>query len=293
METVQTLTRRLAVAETIHTIVRNMKTLALASIRHYEEAAGSLARYAETVEMGLQIALRSRSPGDAEAPPNRGAGLVVFGSSLGLAGRFNERIATFAGQWVREAGSGELRILALGGYLGRRFEAAGLRVEQELPLPTSVAGIAQSVQELLQEIEAWRDQGVAETTLCFNARADEAPFQPRVVRLLPLDADWLRRLRQRPWPTNQLPTHTMDWRPLFSALVREHLFVTLYHAFAESLAAEQTNRLASMQAAERNIERRLDELRRAYHERRQTAITEELLDIVSGWEVMSAEESAP
>lgn len=40
-----------------------------------------------------------------------------------------------------------------------------------------------------------------------------------------------------------------------------------------------------MQAAEPNIEERLDTLRTEYHQLRQAQITEELLDVVAGFKV--------
>ncbi|MCA9077725.1 MAG: F0F1 ATP synthase subunit gamma [Planctomycetaceae bacterium] len=45
-----------------------------------------------------------------------------------------------------------------------------------------------------------------------------------------------------------------------------------------------------MQAAERNIQDRLAELRSGYNRQRQTAITEELLDVVTGFEALTDEQ---
>ena len=56
-----------------------------------------------------------------------------------------------------------------------------------------------------------------------------------------------------------------------------------------SLAAENASRLAAMQAAENNIEEKIDELYGRYHRRRQAAITEELLDVISGFEALESE----
>ena len=60
-------------------------------------------------------------------------------------------------------------------------------------------------------------------------------------------------------------------------------------AFAESLASENASRLAAMQAAENNIEEKIDELHARYHQRRQAAVTEELLDVISGFEALEKE----
>ncbi len=78
----------------------------------------------------------------------------------------------------------------------------------------------------------------------------------------------------------------MDWERLFSALIRQYLFVSLFRGFAESLASENASRLASMQGAERNIEEWLGELNTRFHQQRQMSITEELLDIVAGFEAL-------
>ena len=59
------------------------------------------------------------------------------------------------------------------------------------------------------------------------------------------------------------------------------------------MASEQAARLASMQAAERNIEERLEEMQAQYRRRRQQAITEELLDVVAGFETLRAATGDP
>jgi F-type H+-transporting ATPase subunit gamma len=58
----------------------------------------------------------------------------------------------------------------------------------------------------------------------------------------------------------------------------------------ESLASENASRLASMQAAEKNIEEQLSEIKNQLHQIRQMAITEELLDIVAGFEALRRED---
>jgi len=60
---------------------------------------------------------------------------------------------------------------------------------------------------------------------------------------------------------------------LFSSLVRQHLFFSLYRAFIESLASENATRLLSMQMAEKNIEEHMSELEVQLHRERQAGIT--------------------
>ena len=83
---------------------------------------------------------------------------------------------------------------------------------------------------------------------------------------------------------------TAPWEQSFPALISEYLFVTLFRGFATSLAAENAARLAAMQRAEKNIEELQADLQSRYHALRQTVITEELFDIISGFEALGGAE---
>ena len=112
-----------------------------------------------------------------------------------------------------------------------------------------------------------------------------------MVQLLPVNHDWLREIAKKKWDSKSLPIFRMDGDQIFSSLIREYLFVSLYRAFAESLASENASRLASMQNAEKNIEEQLQDLHVQFHRTRQMTITEELLDIVAGFEAMQEQAS--
>jgi F-type H+-transporting ATPase subunit gamma len=292
MESLEALRRRLETAGSLHSVVRTMKALASVSIHQYEEATRSLRTYARTVELGFQVALRGRRSVAAlteTASPHLGA--VVFGSAHGLAGRFNGQVARLAAGRIAQLAPDRLTLLALGPYVAEHLAAAGRAPDRTLALPGSVGAFAAAVQELVVEVETWRrDLGVDRVLLFYNLHTTGARFTPHTQRLLPLDAEWLAELAERPWGGPSLPTHRIGIERLFRALVREHLFVVCYQAYAESLASENASRLAAMQAAERNIEERIDELTQLYHRRRQSSITEELLDLTAGFEALAGEE---
>jgi F-type H+-transporting ATPase subunit gamma len=79
---------------------------------------------------------------------------------------------------------------------------------------------------------------------------------------------------------------TMDPGQLLSDLLRQYLFGGLYRAVAESLASENSARLMAMQRAEDNILDLLDELTNQYHQQRQMNITQEILEVISGFEAL-------
>jgi F-type H+-transporting ATPase subunit gamma len=99
-------------------------------------------------------------------------------------------------------------------------------------------------------------------------------------------------LADLPWPTGNLPEVMGSGTATLRAFIREYLFVSLFRACAESLASENASRLAAMQRADKNIDESLEDLNGKFHRLRQSGIDEELFDVVSGFEALSAKKTS-
>lgn len=289
MDTLETLGKRIATTEDLQSIVSTMKSLAAVSIRQYEQAVAALRDYARTIELGLEVVLGHERPAMAKAeaaaaPPTLA---IVFGSDHGLCGRFNHEIVRFT-QAELEAAPGGRHYLVAGARPAAILEASGETVEETWLLPGAVGGLRQTAHRILGAIDAHRarESGVR-VRLFYNRRRSGSTATPASLQLLPLDQAWLAGLADRRWQGPSLPTFTMPAQDLLAALVRQHLFIGLFRAGAESAASEHATRLAAMQAAERNIEERLEEMNADYRRKRQDSITEELLDLVAGFEALN------
>lgn len=292
METLEVLQRKIGSAEGLQSVVKTMKAMAAVNIRQYEKAVESLAVYNRTVERGLHIILTSRGERAVIVKPATEArlGALVFGSDLGMCGQLNEQVVAHALKAMDDLGSSvaERTVSVVGARAAARLEEAGQAVEACFEMPGALDGVTAMVQDLLLHLEAWHTQRQIERIyLFYSQHLSSATFRPHTVYLLPVNRAWLSILETEAWPTRMCPTFTMDWDRLFSALIRQYLFVSLYRACAESLASENASRLAAMQGAEKNIEERLADLQALFRQQRQTAITEELLDIVSGFEALT------
>lgn len=288
METLETLSAKLAATQDIRTIVRTMKALSSASIHQYERAITAMADYERAVTLGLQIVLRDQAGAGARSPrigpvsaPGQRRALIVIGSDRGLCGLFNDRIAAFAAEQLED----DMLLCVLGVRTAARLEALGHRGDSLFALPSSVGGLSATVQAVAVEMDRWiRTERVASVSVAFNRRRGGISAEPVQRLLFPLPRHELDALARAPWPSPRLPVYRMDRDRLFSWLARQHLFVVLYRALAESLAAEHAARLAAMQGAERNIGERGEAILAAYRKTRQETITRELLDVVAGFE---------
>lgn len=106
-------------------------------------------------------------------------------------------------------------------------------------------------------------------------------------RLLPLDEARRRELALRPWLTNMLLEMPGSLIETLRGPVSDHLFVSIFRASAESLAGENSSRLAAMERADRNIDKMLLTLHDRFHRLRQDKIDEQLSDVISGFKALS------
>lgn len=295
MQSLEALSARLRTTGDIHSIVRTMKSLSSASIRQYEHAVETMEDFERTISLGLQIVLgdeggriRPDLPGDTRG----GCALIVIGSDRGLCGRFNDRIGLFAlDRMAGEASGNPRHLCVVGQRVAARLKAAGRAPDTLFLLPGSVGGLVSTVHALAVEVERWTAGDVGTVSILFNRREGMGPGAPTDWQLLPVPCDYLEGLARASWPSRRLPIYRMERGKLLSWLVGQRIFVQLYRALAESLASEHASRLASMQRAERNIGEHREGLMGEFRQKRQEAITRELIDILAGFESVRKTES--
>lgn len=291
-ESLSRLERRTHTAEELLSVVKTMKSLAAASIRDYQRAAESLAAYNKSVEMGFKILLH-RAPGAlgrAAASTARTAhAIILLGSDQGMVGRFNEELVSYVQEQGEELSSSRgARTIAVGLRLAAVLDGEGVVPNATIELPASAEGIVGSVQAILPILDGWREsEEDLRVALVHHRPRERQSYGPARKMLLPIDLHWLEGLAGEPWPHRGIPGFSMSVEGLARALVRQFLLVSLQRALAESLAAENAKRLSAMQAAEKNVMERIDLLRGEYRKQRQALITSELLEVTSGFQVLS------
>jgi len=293
MLSIESIRKKIRNAEDLRDIVKTMRTLAAVNIHHYEQAVRSLSDYSRSVELGFRVVLEdSAASVQAQRRGKGGTYYIVFGTDQGLCGGFNDRIAEHA---LREMNrlrgdtSGDV-LVCIGGRALSALEERNLEVFRVYSLPAALSAITFAVRQMVMSISDLRRSGlISGVVLLHHKLSSSSAFSPQSVPLLPIDRKWVRSAAEKKWPTHVLPAFTIERERLFSALFRQYVFVSLFRAFAESMASENAARLLAMQSAEKNIDERIEQFAALYRSERQTAITSELLDIVSGFEALRDE----
>jgi len=273
------LSRQLKSVTGLNNLVKTLKVLSAVNLRIFSRVCQATEAYLDNIEQGLQVVLKA-----LPMPPVQGRGepkLVVLGSDHGLCGAFHTNLLHRV-----EIPTPMREVICVGTRLAEAAQDLGLRVDQVISAPTSAAGMAEVGAELLQHLLPM-DGGV-------QVLYQHSQLQASTMKLWPLDELWLGELRQRPWlkpgQRGGLPRCWGEPGAALEWLLEEHLQVRLQQALAHSLASESQARLLTMQAAEKNLDEMRAGLQDNLQSRRQNAVTEELLDVIAGFEILRGEQ---
>jgi F-type H+-transporting ATPase subunit gamma len=286
MTTLEGIKEKLKVTNELLDIVKAMKALAASSIRRYQKADEASKVYFETLSLGFQIVKKYIPYQFIDFKVEQKIGAIIFGSDLGMCGKFNDQISDFAKKTMKEdlkIPEDDQRLITIGEHVTNNF--LDRKIDKKLLFPLSLEGIEQRLVSVLIVVEEWMlRQNIHQIVLFYNKPSGESSYLPTFVKVLPLSLEWLNDLEKAKWQSRSLPTFFMDPKDLFSALIKEYVYIVLYRAFIESLFSENVSRLAAMRYAEKNIEDHIDELKLFFNQSMQNNITEEILEIVEGYE---------
>lgn len=257
------------------TVVGAMRGVAAARMQQTRRVIEGVRAWTAIIEGGLAQAVALLPPGGAPSVGRRRVVLVLFTAEHGFVGTLPERMLAAAAP-DREAGA---LLYCLGARGGALAEAAGWAPRWTGPMATQIGAatdIAARVAETLYD--AFLEGAATQVEVLYPFATPEGRVEPQRRRLLPLD---LARFRRAGSAGGRPLTYLSPGR-LVELLVGEYFLAELARAALEAFAAENAERLRTMQSARTNIENRLEDLRGTERRARQEEITTELLDVVAG-----------
>ncbi|SDW04131.1 F0F1 ATP synthase subunit gamma [Aequorivita viscosa] len=288
-DTLINLQRRKQSAGDMASVVRTMKAMATSNITQYENSVHSLQDYYRTISLGIHACFKKERisvVADNHNKKDSKSVAVIFGSDQGLVGRFNDSISTYAQDIIKDI-PGETEVWVVGERVYSLLVDGDLSPTKRFSVPNSVTAITPLVNQILIRSEAFRqDEQFFSLYIFHNTPTEGANYKQEDQQLFPPDKKWEEEITKMEWPSHNVPQVIGGTESTLGTLIKEYLFVSLYKASAESLAAENASRLEAMERAEKNIDEMLDELQQDYNRLRQSTIDEELFDVIAGFEAL-------
>ena len=290
------LSKRIKTTQDLRDIVSTMKSLSSVSILQYEQAQKSLIEYTHTIRNAFHALVKNNAiitphPKKEISPQNMKAIVIIIGSDNGLVGRFNKEIVQTATTFLKEKKiqSDKTTFITVGKRVASLIEQQQQNLFAKYAISNSIKAINSIASTVIVKMqEAIEKTKATHVFLFYHKRLSNQPTQIEQRTLLPFPLEQYATLKNEPWPTNNLPLITLNPQILISKLVQEYLMIVLSSALTMSLAAEHHTRMINMQNAEKNIDESLEKMNLEYQQKRQEAITEELIDVVSGSEAIAS-----
>lgn len=283
MPNLKDLRKRIGSVRSTQQITKAMKMVAAARLRRAQESAERARPYAaKLTEMFAAVVAglsEEEHPLLARRPENR-VDLIVLTSDRGLCGGYNANLLRQGELFMRERAEQQLQLMLVGRkgldhYRRRRvtplFERTGV---MNSPVVEVARALAERVTARFAEDET-------DAVYLLYSRFQSAIAQiPSVVKLLPVDV-----------PTEQA-TAGVEYifepprTELLGTLLPRYVETRLLQALLESIASEFGARMTAMDNATRNASEMIDRLTLSMNRARQTQITTELMEIVSGAEAL-------
>jgi F-type H+-transporting ATPase subunit gamma len=257
--------------QTIEDIVSAMKAYAGITIRKTEELVLNIREYEENLFCAIAD-LMTYYP-DISLEERQGKRiLIAFGSSQGLCGPFNEKVADA----VSENISNNDTLFVVGRILRSSIESRHIACYGFIDSIVSVSGIQQALRDVISRIlNIYRKKEYYNITLIFTY-ISEKRAEISVEQVLPPDINRVSTLK----PAKIRPLTYLEPEIIFNGVLEEFLYISLYRGFVESLRSENWYRMRSMEAASESLKRRITELGSLQKYVRQEEITEEMLEIL-------------
>ena len=260
-------------------IVGAMRSLAGMRMREAHRALPGIRRYAETMAEAIGSALLlmpepSLAKGAARGP----RAFILCTAEHGFVGGFNVRVIAAA----EEVLGRDDTLFVLGSRGAALVRERGGTPAWTHPTATRPEGVPETIRPLTVRLYRLivRDH-VARVDLMFARHRQGAGTTIERRQLLPLDLATFS-LEQPRLP----PLYNLAPDVLLEKLVADYVLALLTEAAVESLAAENAARFAAMGSSYDNVSKKLEELRQDARQARQSEITTELLDLVTGAEAM-------
>lgn len=297
MASLKDIKRQISAVKQTQKLTKAMNMVAASKLRATQGRTESFRAYAEAhhrllAEIGRQSAGIDH-PLLKTNEESKKIQIVAFSSDRGLCGSFNTNIFSLLDKNIillRESGY-EVSLFLIGRKLKEYYQRRSVEINHAL---TGVMGsfdylLAQEVSQTLtqQYLSGTYKQVLLLTTRFLGLGKQEPSLTP----FLPLCNEEVNAYKD----DQHLHRGTgygyliePDAATLFERLIPRSLAIMIYQAMLESVTSENAARMQAMDNASKNCKEITENLTLVYNKLRQTAVTNELLDIVNGSEALAA-----
>ncbi len=209
----------------------------------------------------------------------RRVGYIIVSSDRGLCGGLNTNLFKAVIRSMKEwdARNVEIDLCVIGTKGAGFFSSLGGRIIAVLKQLGDEPSSADLIGGVKIMLDAYGEQKIDRLYIASNKFVNTMTQQPSISQALPLEASDDKSLKHH-WDYLYEP----DAKQLLDGLLTRYIESQVYQGLIENLACEQAARMVAMKNATENAGELIADLKLVYNKARQSAITQELAEIVGG-----------
>ena len=264
---------RIRSMEATRQITRAMEMVAASKLRHAQAQALTARPYFEILSDTISDIVANGDPSDSPyltPRPVKKTAFVVIAGDRGLAGGFNSNLLKLVAANMENKA---VTVLPIGKKAVDFFKSrAGLLTQLYAEAEDVSVGDCFTIAKQLTK--GYLQEEFDEVWVFYTKFVSVLSQTPQMLRLLPLTPEAS--------PSKGDILYEPDAKTVLDTIVPEYLGGILYGALCESRASEQAARRSAMDAATQNADEMIDQLSLKFNQARQSAITQEITEIVAG-----------
>ena len=269
-------------------ITRAMKMVAAAKLRKAQDRIIETRPYASKMKEVVARLVRNSSEENVllRIPESKDKVLlIVVGSDRGLCGGFNNNLfkvveKTVEKEYSEYKESGNLSLICIGRQAVKYFGKRNYDVIAEYPGFWDDIKFNKAIDIMKSVIADFKSGDFDEVKLAYNEFKSVIAQNRLIESVLPINPDSLVNAEEESSATEYI--FEPDVENILKKLLPLHLNLQLWKAMLESNAAEQGARMTAMDNATENAQEMKEDLQLEYNRARQSAITTEISEIISG-----------
>lgn len=294
MANLRDIRNRISSVQNTQQITKAMKMVAAAKLRKAQERMTRTRPYASKIQevAGRLVGNNTGSNPVMRNPEETGQILfIVVGSDRGLCGGFNNnlfrelesRLQSKYSSWLEDE---KLSLITIGKKATAHFTKRKYNVVESFPGFFDSIEYDKASAIMARVIEQFSEGDYDEVNIVYNEFKSVIAQTRKVQTVLPIDTEKMS-------DSDNASEQSIDYlyEPDSEAILDEllplHLNMQLWRAVLESNAAEQGARMTAMDSATENAKDLERDLKLEYNQARQSAITTEISEIVSGAQALS------
>jgi len=263
-------------------ITKAMQVVAASKMRKAQDRMLATRPYAEKIQNVISHLAHAHPeyhhPYLAEREAKR-VGLIIISTDQGLCGGLNinlfKSVISTMRQW--EADGLELDLTLIGSKSAAFFKRLGKNIASSATHLGDAPSIVELIGTIKVMLDAYEAGEIDRLYLAHNQFVNTMTQSPLIKQLIPVHGEVDKELETH-WDYIYEP----DSKPVMDALMIRYIESLVYQGVVENVACEQGARMVAMKAATDNAGSLIDELQLIYNKARQTAITQEISEIVGG-----------